>query len=55
MEKYTWDAFWLTTIEEISVEEAAKRLNTRPGNIYVARSRVMSRIKELVQQYQELR
>jgi len=51
----TWDAFWLTSVEEISVEEAAAKLNTRPGNIYFARSRVMARIKELVQQYQDQR
>jgi DNA-directed RNA polymerase specialized sigma24 family protein len=45
----------LTSIEELSVEEAAAQLNTRPGNIYFARSRVMARIKELVQQYQDQR
>lgn len=50
--EHTWNAFWLTSIEELSVEEAAAKLNTRPGNIYFARSRIMSRIKKLVQQYQ---
>lgn len=49
----TWQAFWLTTIEGLSIETAAKQLNTRPGNIYFARSRVMARIKELVQRYQD--
>jgi RNA polymerase sigma-70 factor, ECF subfamily len=53
--EHTWQAFWLTSIEELSVEEAAAQLNTRPGNIYFARSRVMARIKELVQQYQDQR
>ena len=53
--EHTWQAFWLTSIEELSVEEAATQLNTRPGNIYFARSRVMARIKELVQQYQDQR
>lgn len=51
--EHTWQAFWLTSIEELSVEAAAAQLNTRPGNIYFARSRVMARIKELVQQYQD--
>jgi len=50
--EHTWQAFWLTSIEELSVEAAAAKLNTRPGNIYFARSRVMARIKQLVQQYQ---
>lgn len=53
--EHTWQAFWLTTIEELSVGDAAAQLNTRPGNIYFARSRVMARIKELVQQYQDQR
>ena len=53
--EHTWQAFWLTSIEELSVEEAATQLNTRPGNIYFARSRVLARIKELVQQYQDKR
>lgn len=50
--EHTWQAFWLTSVEEFSIEAAATKLNTRPGNIYFARSRVMARIKELVQQYQ---
>jgi RNA polymerase sigma-70 factor, ECF subfamily len=51
--EHTWQAFWLTSIEELSVEAAAAKLDTRPGNIYFARSRVMARIKELVQKYQD--
>lgn len=50
--EHTWQAFWLTRIEGLSVDEAAGRLRLRPGNIYFARSRVMARIKELVQQYE---
>lgn len=53
--EHTWQAFWLTSIEELSVEEAAAQLSTRPGNIYFARSRIMARIRELVQQYQDQR
>lgn len=50
--EHTWQEFWLTRVEGISVEEAASRLQIRPGNIYFARSRVMARIKELVKQYE---
>jgi RNA polymerase sigma-70 factor, ECF subfamily len=53
--EHTWQAFWLTSIEGLTVEAAADQLNTRPGNIYFARSRVMARIKELVQKYQDQR
>lgn len=53
VEQHTWQAFWLTRVEGVSVAEAAKELGTRPGNIYFACSRVMARIKELVTQYKE--
>ncbi len=39
----TWQAFWLTQVEGLSIEEAARRLDTDVGNIYIARSRVMAR------------
>ena len=51
--QHTWDAFWLTSVEGVAVSEVARRLVTRPGNIYLARSRVMSRIKRLVEQYED--
>jgi RNA polymerase sigma-70 factor (ECF subfamily) len=51
--RHTWDAFWLTSVEGLPVAEASTRLNTRPGNIYFARSRVMARIKELVDRYED--
>ena len=50
--EHTFEAFWLTSVEGVSVEEASKRLGIRPGNIYFARSRVMARLKQLVQQYE---
>ncbi len=53
--EHTWQAFWLTSVKDLSIEEAVAKLNTRPGNIYFARSRVMAKIKELVKQHQEQR
>lgn len=47
----TWQAFWLTQVEGLSVQEVAQRLQTRVGNIYVARCRIMARIKDLVSLY----
>lgn len=49
----TWNAFWLTHVEGLSAETAAEKLKTRCGNIYLGRSRVMARIKELVNQYEQ--
>ena len=51
--RHTWRAFWLTHVNGLSIPEAAKKLNTRPGNIHFARSRVMARIKELVRRHEE--
>jgi len=48
-----WQAFWLTTVEGISIAEAAAKLNTNVGNIYVARSRVMARIKDIIDKRKE--
>jgi len=46
----TWEAFWLTTVEGMGVEEAGRTLGKSPGAIYAARSRVMRRLKEEIQQ-----
>jgi len=48
----TWVAFTLTHLDGISPAEAAHRLGTTVGNVYIARSRVMSRLRELVQQFE---
>jgi RNA polymerase sigma factor (sigma-70 family) len=45
----TWEAFWLTTVEGVSVEDAGRRLGKGIGAIYAARSRVMRRLKEEIQ------
>ena len=50
----TWQAFWLTHVEGLAIEQVAKKLDTRPANIYFGRSRVMSRIQELVKQYEDV-
>ena len=50
-EPATWDAFWLTTVEDRSCEDAAKIIGKPIGTIYTARSRVMRRLKEKVTEY----
>ncbi len=49
----TWQSFWLTHVEGLSVDSAAKQMNMRTGTVYVARGRVMNRIKELVKQFED--
>lgn len=48
----TWQAFWQSTIEEQPIPVVAERLEMTIGNVYVARSRVMARLKELVKSQQ---
>lgn len=45
----TWRAFWLTAVEGVSAAEASKQLKLSPGAIYVAKSRVLARLKEAVE------
>lgn len=50
--RVTWDAFHLTHMEGVSIADAAKQLGISVGNVYIARSRVMSRLRELAKQFE---
>ncbi|WP_237729357.1 RNA polymerase sigma factor [Schlesneria paludicola] len=50
----TWQAFWLTSIDGYDVNATAQQLGISPGALYVARSRVMNRIREKVEEFREL-
>jgi RNA polymerase sigma factor (sigma-70 family) len=45
----TWQAFWLTAVEGLAAAEVAKRVGMSAGAIYVAKSRVLARLKEEVE------
>lgn len=45
----TWTAFWLTAVEGIAAADVAKQVGMSPGAIYVAKSRVLARLKEEVE------
>jgi RNA polymerase sigma-70 factor (ECF subfamily) len=49
----TWQSFWLTHVEGLSVDTVSQQLNMRTGTVYVARGRVMNRIQELVKQFED--
>jgi RNA polymerase sigma-70 factor (ECF subfamily) len=50
IEPDTWRAFEITVIENRSIDEAAVELNKPIGTIYAARSRIMRRLREAVQE-----
>ncbi|MEM7385219.1 MAG: sigma-70 family RNA polymerase sigma factor, partial [Verrucomicrobiota bacterium] len=43
-----WQAFWLSTVDEMSIDEVSKQLGISRGKVYVARSRVMTRIAAVI-------
>jgi RNA polymerase sigma-70 factor (ECF subfamily) len=44
----TWKVFWQTAIEGIPIADVAKSSGRSPGAIYVARFRVIARLKETI-------
>ena len=49
----TWQAFWLSHVENLPIAEVARQLEITEGNVYISRSRVMTRLRELVKQFEE--
>ena len=44
----TWDIFWKTAMEDVSVADVSKSSGRSTGAIYVARHRVLARLKEKI-------
>lgn len=47
-EAQTWAAFWQTTVAGVDISDVAASLRCTAGSIYTARSRVMKRLKQVV-------
>ena len=45
-EERTWQAFWLTAVENRAAVEVALELRMSPGAVRVAKSRVLRRLRE---------
>ena len=46
----TWQAFWRTAVEGQSGKDAAAELGMTVAAVYLAKSRVMARLREQIQQ-----
>ncbi len=52
VQESTWQAFWLTCVEGQDIEAASQQLGITPANIYIARSRVLQRLREQIEQWE---
>ncbi|MFK7818798.1 MAG: RNA polymerase sigma factor [Planctomycetaceae bacterium] len=50
VQEVTWLAFELTTLQQVPVERTAERLGLSAGSVYAAKSRVMRRLRDAIQQ-----
>ena len=49
-ETKTWRAFMMTSVEQATAAEAAKQVGISVGAVYIAKSRVLARVKQLIQE-----
>ena len=45
----TWRAFWMTAVEGRPAPEVAAELGLSVGAVYIAKSRVLARLREQIQ------
>ncbi len=46
----TWDAFWQTCVDGLEIKSVAKHLGMSAGAVYIARSRVLARLRQKIEQ-----
>lgn len=49
----TWRAFWMTAVETQSAENVAETLGLTPGAVYIARSRILAKLRDEVSRWED--
>ena len=49
----TWQAFWRTAVLEQSPEQVAEELGLSMGAVYIARSRILAKLRDEVQMWED--
>jgi RNA polymerase sigma-70 factor (ECF subfamily) len=52
VEEKTWQAFWQTSVLAVRPQDAARQLRLSVAAVYMAKSRVLARLKELIHEVQ---
>jgi len=48
-EHVTWQAFWMVAVEDKSVAEVSEKLQITPNSVYLAKSRILKRLRTALQ------
>ncbi|MEL6108131.1 MAG: sigma factor-like helix-turn-helix DNA-binding protein [Planctomycetota bacterium] len=48
----TWAAFWRTYVDGLTTEQAAQELGVTVGTVYIARSRVLHRLRQHIESWE---
>lgn len=49
----SWDAFWRTSVLDESIESVSLSLGISQGAVYIARSRIIARMKSIIEQWEQ--